>query len=87
MMNNVKHSDSVIGESDTKLQPRMSAKDKDKINGGNLSRALNQGGIKSARSFTQYKDLEVGRDKKSTTQNFAHGPDAIKGLNSEILNN
>lgn len=33
--------------------------------------------MKSARSFTQYKDFEVEKDKKNMTVNFTYGPQAL----------
>lgn len=39
--------------------------------------------MKSARSFTQYKDFQVSKDIKNMTTNFTHGPDAIQGIQSE----
>ena len=47
------------------------------------SRANSKGGGKSARSFTQYKDFQVEKDRKNMTTNFTHGPDAMQGMQSD----
>lgn len=65
---------SSAGDQDRSLEPASS-----KFN----SRAQNNGGMKSARSFTQHKDFQMEKDMKNLTTNFTHGPEAMQGISSE----